>query len=334
MKAKSVIQFIIFFGLAIFLLWYSSKDIQLSELKQYIVKADKLYILLIIIAGYLSVLFRAVRWQQLIEPLGKKPGLLNTCLSILIGYGVNYFTPRMGEVARCAVLSKYEGIGADKLAGTMIAERFFDLICLVIVVLLGLAIEFDTVHNYFNEKILATLQAKLGPNALWIIGGVALAFCLIIFIVIKRILKSQTENKFMKIIKNLSEGFTSIFHLQNKASFLLYSAGIWIMYWGMAFLGFKAIAGTAHLGGGAGLSVLTLGSVGIIATPGGTGAYQLLVSNLLSSLYQVGTTDAYAYAMLSWLVQSGILIIGSVVAFLVFPLANKNKKTEHPIKVL
>jgi glycosyltransferase 2 family protein len=325
MKWRSIIQFIIFFGLAIFLLWYSSKDISIKDLKVYYVKADKLYLILIIIAGYLSVLFRAIRWQQLIEPLGKKPGLINTCLSILIGYGVNYFTPRMGEVARCAVLSKYEGLSADKLAGTMIAERFFDLICLVLVMLLGFVIEFKTVHTYFRENIIGALQQKLGTNTMYIIATGFLVFCFILFIGIRRVLQSNSENKFMKIVKNLSEGFTSIFHLKNKVSFIIYSIGIWVMYWGMALIGFKAIEGTAMLDGGAALSVLTLGSVGIIATPGGTGAYQVLVSNLLSQLYLIGKTDAYAYAMLSWLVQSGILIIGAVIAFLIFPIINRKK---------
>jgi hypothetical protein len=67
------------------------------------------------------------------EPLGYKPRISNTFLAVLIGYMANLAFPRLGEVLKCTVLARYEKVPANKLVGTIVAERVFDVICLVIV---------------------------------------------------------------------------------------------------------------------------------------------------------------------------------------------------------
>ena len=53
---------------------------------------------------------RAWRWGMLMEPLGHKPGLVNSSISFLTGYFANYIVPRMGEVTRCGTLYRLERI--------------------------------------------------------------------------------------------------------------------------------------------------------------------------------------------------------------------------------
>jgi len=86
------------------------------------------WILLSAMCGLLSHISRAMRWNYLIEPLGKKPGTLNTFLSVMVGYIMNLVLPRMGEVARCGVLSRYEKISFARLIGTVVTERIIDVL--------------------------------------------------------------------------------------------------------------------------------------------------------------------------------------------------------------
>jgi glycosyltransferase 2 family protein len=330
MKFKLIVQYVIFFGLAFFLLWYATKDLDTAQIVGNIKRSDKLPLLLVAIIGIFSVVVRGFRWQVLIAPLGKKPGVLNTIFSIFIGYGVNFVTPRLGEVARCGVLSKYEDIAVDKLAGTMIAERLFDLICLVIVALLTLVLEYGQISEYFTSTVLRPLQIKYGSTSVWLLVGIASAL-LIGMLLAWRWLNAEKAsgkaNKFVMILGNIQDGVSSVFKMQNSWLFLAQTVTIWICYWAMTYLGFKALPETSSLTIGAGLSVLTLGSVGIIATPGGTGAYQLIVAGLLSSVYAVNKDIAGTYGLMSWALQNGILLIGAVTALVVFPLINAKKIT-------
>ncbi len=321
-NAKQFIQYILFLGLAAFLMWYVIKDIDVQDLKNKIKEAEVGYIYLIAFAGVLSIAFRAWRWQLLIEPIEKKPSFLNTFLSVFIGYGVNFVTPRLGEIAKCGILAKYENMRADKLAGTIIAERIFDLISLLIVAIITFIIEFTTLKIALISLLEKIKTAIAGKEIFILIALVAIA--IICIFVYKKMVASK-ENKFTKIIINLKEGVFSVFKMKNWPLFIFHSAAIWVCYLSMTYIGFLAFTHTKHLGIAPACSVLTLGSLGFIVTPGGTGSYQLIVENILTNFYSIEVLTAKAYAMLSWALQNGILLLGACISFIVFPIVNRKK---------
>ena len=58
---------------------------------------------------------RAIRWIQLLEPLGYKPKVINALGSVMIAYLANLALPRIGEVVRAGTLSKYEKIPVSEV---------------------------------------------------------------------------------------------------------------------------------------------------------------------------------------------------------------------------
>ena len=88
------------------------------------------WIAAVMAAFTLSNLFRALRWQLLIEPLGHRAGLGNSFWSILLGYFANLGLPRMGEVVRAGALARNERIPMEKVMGTLVVDRLMDVICL------------------------------------------------------------------------------------------------------------------------------------------------------------------------------------------------------------
>jgi glycosyltransferase 2 family protein len=321
MKLKSILQYIAFLGLAIFMLWFVNKDLDKQAISNCLQGARKDMIVYIALVGVASIVFRALRWQLLIEPLGKTPRFINTFFSIFIGYGVNFFTPRLGEVARCGILSKYEGIGADKLAGTMIAERIVDLLCLLLMIMTTLLLEYNVVMDFF----LTLIKTNFGENGLRYFGIGLVVITIVSIVGIRFMLRAKADSALGKLMRNLAEGITSVFKMKNRMQFVLYTFLIWFCYWGMTYLGFLGLSQLQHLNFGAGFSVLTFGSLGFLFPFGGAGAYQGVVATVLNSLYSIDIAPAKIYGLLSWALQNGILLIGAFVAMLAFPMVNKSK---------
>ena len=85
----------------------------------------------VLIMSLLSHLSRSMRWKLLMEPLDYNPALRNVFAVTMVGYLANAAIPRLGEVLKCSFLARYEKLKIDKLFGTILVERTFDLICYV-----------------------------------------------------------------------------------------------------------------------------------------------------------------------------------------------------------
>lgn len=328
MSVKKILQYVLFLGFAVLFLWLAGRNISIEEQMEHAKKAHLWPLALIFVAGFTSLFLRAMRWKMLIDPLGKKVGVVNTWLSIMIGYLVNLATPRLGEVARCAVLSKYENIPADKLAGTMVAERAFDFVCLVILLFLTYAVEFDAVNGYFNENVFGPIVANTTlPNVLIGLGILAVIIGGLLYF--KKRTKDSTS-KITNIIKNIIDGILSIRKLENPLWFIGSTILIWILYWFMTYAGFYAFDGLINEPPGTALGVLTIGSLGyVIPTPQGAGAFQFLVTETLDKMYGIEPALAFTYSNVSWITQTLILASGGFFGLIYIPFWNSKKKKQH-----
>ncbi len=322
---KKIIQYTIFLAIAALFLWLASRGIPMEEMMGH-VKNVKLWPLsLVFIGGLGSHFLRALRWKMLIDPMGYNVKAKNTFLSIMIGYLVNLVTPRMGEVARCGVLSVYEKVPADKLAGTMIAERAFDLITLVAVFLLTYLVEYSTVNAFVQENLLSPLANRFSTNGLLLVALIVIVLVGAFIALRKKIFSS--ESKIVGIIKNIGEGLGSIRRLKNPYLFIGYTIGIWFLYLFMTALGFWAFDDLSFLSLREALSVLAFGTIGfVVPAPGGMGSFQYFVSLTLQEMYQIQKPLALAYANVSWLAQTIVLITGGVVSLILLPILNPKKE--------
>ncbi|MEZ4980194.1 MAG: lysylphosphatidylglycerol synthase transmembrane domain-containing protein [Saprospiraceae bacterium] len=118
------------------------------------------WILAILFVYFISNISRTMRWKMLLKPLGYQPGYLNMYFTIMLGYFANLGLPRMGEVVRAGALSRYEKLPAEKVMGTIVTDRVFDLISLLLVVGLAFLLEFDTLWGWLSEN--ASTGEKIG----------------------------------------------------------------------------------------------------------------------------------------------------------------------------
>ena len=98
------------------------------------------------------------------------------------------------------------------------------------------------------------------------------------------------------------------------------------MYWLGCRIGFYALQEVSHLGAKEAFSILSFGSIGMLApTQGGIGAYHYVVQQILV-LYDISEGIAFAFGWILWIAQTIVLLAGGLFSFIVLPIYNRSKK--------
>jgi len=324
-KIFAVLQYLVFLGIGIFLTWWQFSKmtpVERIQFRESLLHAKYIVIIPITFIAILSHVSRAMRWKIMIEPMGYHPSTSNTFYSTMCGYFANTFIPRAGEILRCTLLGRYEKIPVNKLIGTILTERVFDLFCYFLVIIFTICIQISTVSNFIKDKILQI--SNKNANFPWWQTLLALSIAVvIIFIFVRWILKNYPTHKHILKLKGihigLKEGFTSILRLKKRRAFILHSIFIWTLYLMEIYIGFQALTATSGLGLGAAFSVLSLATLAFIVAPGGIGAFPVAVQQVLL-IYSI---DNISFGWLMWSVSTGIIIVGGLISFGLLIYTNK-----------
>lgn len=327
-KILSLLKYIIFLGGGLLLVWWqlhSMTDEQETQFINAFKSANYILVIPVVFINLLSHLSRSMRWKLLMEPLGYNPSLKNVFGATMVGYLANSAVPRLGEVLKCTLLAKYEKLPADKLIGTILIERTFDLITYVFFILFTVCIQINVVGSFVKNKLRAATDGAL---PIWLKLIILAGIIFIIVLIVKKIFSSYSNNKTLIGIKHFFEGigkgFAAIKNLKDRRAFILHSIFIWCMYLLQIYLGFKAMEGTAHLGVKAACSVLSLSTLAMIITPGGIGSFPFFVMETLS-IYGISSSQGNAFGWLIWGASTGIIIVAGLASLLLLPYINKKK---------
>ena len=329
----AILKYLLFLGIGVFLVWWSLHQIPANkwgEFKESLRTAKYGLVAPVLLILSISHLFRSLRWRILMEPMGYKPSLPNTFFAVMIGYLANLAIPRLGEVLKCTILAKYEKVPAEKLVGTIVAERAFDVISLALVFLAAFVLQFEIVGEYAKQLFQNLLENKKGQvsiNKLLIFLGIVVVIFLVLKIWFKQFAHLKIVILFKKILKGIWEGLSSVNKLKNKGLFIFYSVSIWGLYILGTWIGLTATQGTEHLGIVHAISALAFASIGMIVTPGGIGAYAFFMAKVLEKSnipFELG----FANGTLQWFAQFLIVLIVGTLSVFLLPIYNKTKTNE------
>jgi glycosyltransferase 2 family protein len=332
-RALNLIQYIVFLGLGIFLVWWSIGKIEHNDwidIKNAILRVDYGLIVPVVLALLVSHFSRAIRWKILMQPMGYNPSIANTYLAVLVGYLANLAVPRLGEVLKCTFLSKYEKVPADKLVGTIVAERAFDLVCLTIVFAITFFSQIEIIGDYASETLRKTFTNKsqgLNSTSLLISLAVLIIFIIAIRWFFQKFAHISVVQKIKEIVQNIWHGLTSIRYIRNKGWFIFHTVLIWALYLVSIRMGMYAMKETNVYGIKESFSVLSMGSIGMIGTQGGIGLYPILVQKTMM-LYGLGENLAKAFGWLLWLVQFFMVLVFGSISLVLLPAINRKKENE------
>lgn len=326
-RLSRIIQYIIFPAIGLFIIWQLYKDQKAEEILQ-VLKNDMNFkwIGLSVVLGLLSHMSRAMRWQMLIEPVERKPRFCNTFWAVMTGYLANLVFPRMGEVTRCGVISKYEKISFTRVVGTVVAERLSDLLMLILITLVVFVLQFDLLTEFLRNNINITAFTGLISSpifyAVLVLSGIG------IFIVLRYSNQLSVLGRIRNLWIKFSDGLGSFRKIKSVPGFIFHTIFIWTMYFLMIYVCFFSMDQTSALTIDAGITILLTGSLGMLApVQGGIGPWHFMVIATLK-LYGVGADTASVFALVVHAAQNAMIIIVGLTAFVILPFINRKVNVE------
>ncbi len=283
-------------------------------------RTNYFWIILSMLFALLSHISRSIRWQMLFEPMGYKPKLGNATGAVLVMYLANLAFPRLGEVLRCSVLARFEKIPIEKSLGTMITERAVDVISLLVIIVLCLILQ----NQIFVDFYKTYMGGDDGSGAIkYILLGIAILGCLVTFLLFKTG-KLPFANKIESLVKGVWDGIKSIKDLKKPGLFIFHTIAIWVLYYLMIAVCFKALPETSNITLIAGLPTLAFGAFAMVAVQGGLGLYPYIVSKLMV-MYGLAETIGYAFGWVIWSAQTLLVIIAGVAAYIFLNIYNSKR---------
>jgi uncharacterized protein (TIRG00374 family) len=315
-------------------------DTEKQEVIADVKRANYLWVCIPLALGLLSNYFRAQRWRLLLRPLGYNPGIFNTFFSVMIMYFLNLFFPRLGEVSRCGVLSRYENVPMDKAIGTMVLERVVDVLCLGIIILMLLATQAQKFWLLKSEiaKASANAVAKYGISPVLTYGIMGIVGLLIVGYIVFQIRKQERpaltgnfKDKTIGLVKsvlaikqvsNLINGVISIKDIGNPWEFVFHTVMLWACYFFMGYFNFLMFPETSGLPFAAALMSLAFGAVAFSLTPGGLGLAPIFIT-LTVGLYGVTGSAAVSLGWVSWAAQTASVLVVGALSLLLLAIFNR-----------
>lgn len=326
-----------FLALGLVLLFFAFRGVALDQLGNTLRKANFWWIGLSLFFACISFFSRARRWMLLVEPLGFKPSFWNTYHALMVGYLSNYALPRLGEVTRCVTLGRREKIPVDSLIGTVIVERFIDLVMLFLILLVLLFSWMDKFGAFFNEQVFDPVRQKVidafGDTLFFwlIIAAAFFVLILLLYLLRKRLGHFAVIRKIRDIVKGVIDGLKTIYKMKRKWEFILHSLLIWLFYILMTWMVVFALEETAGLTFIDGMFLLVIGGLGMSApVTAGFGAYHWITSRGLVFVYGFSLELGSAYAILAHESNSLLTIFMGAISYLFWIVLRKKKRKQQP----
>lgn len=332
-KLKSRINFFVLLLIAAVLLFFAFRGVDFAALVTGFKKANYFWVALSLLVGVLSHVIRALRWQLLLEPIGTKPSLTNTLGAIITGYMANLVFPRLGEVTRCGTLQKTDKIPFETLFGTVLIERAFDVIMMLILLVAVFFIRIDFFGKFLMESTVIPIKEKIviifTDKPIIILAGI-IVFIGLILLIRKNVFGAKFNAKATNLYRGLKEGVKSVFTMKKRMAFLVYTLLLWFAYWLMTWMLVLATGPTSTLGPVDGFFLLVVGSFGMAApVQGGFGAFHIMTATALG-IYGISWEDGLVYAIISHESQTMLVLVLGVVFMAYFVFLLRRERTSNP----
>ena len=277
MKTRNIIvNTVVSLVLGLFLLYIVFNNIDLNLFLERLDNLDYSWIYLSMFISIFEHVVRGYRWNLLMQTKQTNLSTYITTHILIVSYFFALFIPRFNDFVRCYLISKTNDIKVSSSLGTVVSERIFDLISLLIISLLFFIIEFDLFTNFFSTYILTNISFDV-------------YYLIILFFVIAVIISfiyylNKKSDAFSSKFSEFKKGVLSVNKYYKNKKFLLSTLILWIIYFLMGYVIFFSLEETSSLAISSGIAVLVAGSLGmVVPVNAGIGAYHFLVASILIS---------------------------------------------------
>jgi uncharacterized protein (TIRG00374 family) len=339
---RGIINFLLSIGLAALFLYFAFADVNFSEVLDLVSQASVFWTVLFIIFTLLGHYIRTLRWKIILNSVKADTKMKNLFGALMIGYGVNCVTPKLGEVTRAIMIGKYENLSRTSMFGTVIVERVIDIITLGASVLISAFIWSESLYEIFPW-----LEATLYISAAGLVTVLVLFYLSVKFKerfygyllkLVSRFSKNIAE-RLEYIFEMLLQGFTALRGTKNYILTVVTTVIMIIIYALTSYFGFFMLhmQTLSNVNFAMAWIVMSISSIGVvIPTPGSTGSYHALAKTTLVLLFGFGETISAAYAFLTHIVSYILFIVVALIMYFaldtqhsnIFSLFKTNSDTE------
>lgn len=324
---KKFRQLVIGITIACLAVYFTLRNISMQELMESFKTVKYIYLVpaaMLIIATYVV---RAYRWQILVSPM-KTVKLASMFPPLMIGFMGNILPARAGEVLRAYLLGKQENISFTGAVATIVVERLFDLLMLLLLfawVLVFHADAFDGQASWGGLSI-RSMATKFG-----MLGGGLIVF-LVAFIYMLAFHKDRLipvirwclnplphkwHDKIEHLIRTFSEGLEVAKKPSSLVKITVSSFVLWIFivftyypfYWAYD-LHDKSMASLMIV------TTMVCILITILPTPGFLGSFQAGVLIGLHQIMHESEVAAVSFGMVCWALNFSIIVIFGVYCIL------------------
>ncbi len=316
---NKTVKYIVGIIFSAFFLWLSFSDVSFEELRKATKGMSWSWLIPFSMVLTFSHYIRAERWRLLLGGTARDAHRATLFAGVMFGYLINIPFPRLGEISRPMYVAKQLGESNSKLVGTIVLERFIDVISMFIIMALVvyfLLSDVDTLSRLFgidltNSQVYSALFLNIWPLILLGMGLIFLGW-----FIFKRLNKTSHKSiwllKIKEIIAQFVEGLLSIKKLQQPLLFVGYTTLIWTGYIAMMYIPLWMFDLTLRFDlGWADATILTMASAVALSipSPGGIGSYHYFISYSLGILYTVPEPTGLAFATITHAITMAMVIL-------------------------
>lgn len=258
--------------------------------------------------GIFAQVFRALRWKQALEPVREYPRTSVCINSVYLSYAASLVIPRIGEVLRCGVLSRYDGTSFTKSLGTVVTERIVDSVFVALLAGLTILFQMPVFITFFRETGVSVLGILQGFS---VTGYIVTVVCILasILLLVWLIKRLSMFKKTRNIFQDLRDGLISLRKIKNVPLFLVYTVGIWLSYYLHFYFTIFCFESTASLSMSAVLVAFVVGCFAVLVpTPNGAGPWHFAVKTVLL-LYGIQAHDGVVFVLTVHTLQTMLVLV-------------------------
>jgi len=304
-------------------LYFTFRGVSFSEIFRNILSLRLAYLPLAGLMFVLSFVVRAYRWRQLL--MAVKPVPVRRIYSpLMIGFMGNLLPLRAGEFIRAFLLGKREDIGFSASFATIVVERLFDLLAVLLLFAGLLAFQpgiFVPRGEASDPRIAGAIQS-FGVASLAMCVGI-IVFCYFLvhqqagtlrFVrLFSRAFPQKVQHGIEGVLRSFTEGLGILRDPRGLAVCTVLTALLWgVFVFGNYPLYYcYQIQDLVPLSSLVTLLVMTAIAV-MIPTPGFVGPFQLAITFALCDLYGIEKPVAVSFSLVVWFLQMGLIFLAGL----------------------
>lgn len=313
-KIWNVAKYVLSLALAVLLVWLVVRKIDWKSFLEGLRNTRWVYMLGFTAAAVFALVFRALRWNQLLKPLDGATSFMDCWDANNIGNLGSLVIPGSCEPIRAGLITSKK-LPFQTVFGTMIMERAWDFLYIFLTIVIALVLKLDTFGGFVSDNIIKPIVSS---TAVWLILTAAVILvAALIWACFRYRTKVRFFDRIATLIEGVVQGFRSFGKMKNKLPYIIYTTMIWVMYMFMCYFCLKAIPELSGLDMADALFLSAIGNVAsVIPVPGGIGAYHYLVMLCISSLYGFSNETGLLFATLNHEGHAVIILALGIISYL------------------